>query len=81
MFVKNILHISGVDISDSKRCYNVIPSVHYFYRKTNMFADFQIYISVPLNRSPNFGINKKFAELKNHIQHQLLIHKIIHHSV
>ena len=46
-----------------------------------MLADFQIYISVPLNRSPNFGINKKFAELKNHIQHQLLIHKIIHHSV
>ena len=38
-------HISGVDISESKRCYDVIPSVHYFYVKTKMLADFQICIS------------------------------------
>ena len=50
MFV-NILHISGAHISESKRCYNVIPSVHYFYVKTNMLADFQIWISVPLSFS------------------------------
>ena len=34
--------------SESKRCYNVIPSVHYLNVKMNMFVDFQIYISVPL---------------------------------
>ena len=33
-------------ISESKRCYNVIPSVYYFYVKTKMLADFQICISV-----------------------------------
>ena len=37
-----------MDISESKRCYNVIPSVHYFYIMTNTLADFQICISVPL---------------------------------
>ena len=35
-------------ISESKRCYNVIPSVHYFYAKTKILADFQICVSVPL---------------------------------
>ena len=44
----NILRISGVDISESKRCYDVIPSIRYFYIKTNILADFQICISVPL---------------------------------
>ena len=33
-------------ISESKRCYNVIPSVHYFYVNTKMSVDFQICISV-----------------------------------
>ena len=35
-------------ISESKRCYNVIHLVHYFYVKMKMLADFQICISVPL---------------------------------
>ena len=48
MFV-NILHILGVHISEIKKCYNVIPSVHYFCIETEMLADFQIYISVPLS--------------------------------
>ena len=46
----NILHISRMDISESKRHYNVIPSPYYFYIKTNMLADFQFCISVPLNK-------------------------------
>ena len=46
----NILHILGVHILESKRFYNVIPSVHYFHVKTKMVADFQICISVPLNK-------------------------------
>ena len=45
--------MSGVDISENKRCYNVIPSVYYFYLQTKMLADFQICISVPLNISQN----------------------------
>ena len=44
----NILHISGVHISESKTCCNVMPSVHYFYVKANMLAYFQICISVSL---------------------------------
>ena len=48
MFVNKHLHISGMHISKSKRCYNVIPSVHYFYVKTELLAVFQICISVPL---------------------------------
>ena len=40
--------MSGVYISESKRRYNVIPSVYYFYVKTKMLANFQICISVPL---------------------------------
>ena len=32
-------------ISESKRCYNVIPSAHYFYIKMKMLADFQIWMS------------------------------------
>ena len=40
--------ISGVHISESKRCYNVvIHLVHYFYAKAEMLTDFQICISVP----------------------------------
>ena len=48
MFVNNFFKYVGVHISESKRCYNVIPSVHYFHVKTEMLADFQICISVPL---------------------------------
>ena len=40
-----------MDISESKRCYNVIPSVHYFYIKTNKLADFQICTDVPLKNA------------------------------
>ena len=35
-------------MSECKKCYNVIPSVHYFYGRTKMLLDFQICISVPL---------------------------------
>ena len=35
-------------MSESKRCYNMKPSVHYFCVKTKMLADFQICISAPL---------------------------------
>ena len=42
-----------MDISESKRCYKVIPSVHYFYIETNMLADFQICISGPLKERFN----------------------------
>ena len=38
-----------MDILESKTCYNVIPSVYYFYIKTNVLADFQICISAPLS--------------------------------
>ena len=48
MFV-NILHILDVHISAIKKCYNMIPSVHYFCIETEMLADFQICISVPLS--------------------------------
>ena len=41
-------------ISSSKRCYNVIPWVHYFYVKMKMSADFKICISVPLKLKKNF---------------------------
>ena len=49
MFVnKHFTYLGRVHISESKRCYSVIPSVHYFYVKMKMLADFQICISVPL---------------------------------
>ena len=44
---KHFTHLGSAYLK-SKRCYNVIPSVHYFYVKANMLADFQIWISVPL---------------------------------
>ena len=52
MFVNKLFTYLGrayLSISESKMCYNVIPSVHYFYAKTKMLADFQICVSVPLN--------------------------------
>ena len=48
-----ILCISGVHISESKWCYNAIPSVHYFHVKTNILTDFQICISVLLSKESN----------------------------
>ena len=48
MFVNKHFTYSGVHISQSKRCYNVIPSVHYFLVKTKLLTDFQICISIPL---------------------------------
>ena len=45
--------MSGVHISENKRRYNVIPSVHWFYVKTKMSADFQICIIVPLRELKN----------------------------
>ena len=41
------MDISGRAYLRSKRCYTVIPSVHYFYAKTKMLANFQVCISVP----------------------------------
>ena len=37
-------------ILESRRCYNAIPLVHYFYVKTKMLADFQIRINTPLRK-------------------------------
>ena len=48
MFANKHFHILGMYISKSKTCYNVIPSVHYFYVKTSMLPGFQICISAPL---------------------------------
>ena len=50
-------------ISESKRCYNVLPLVHYFYVKTKILADFQIFISVPLSPpSFNFGCSRSYGK-------------------
>ena len=40
--------ISRAHISKSKRCFNVKSSTNFFYIKTRISADFQIWISVPL---------------------------------
>ena len=40
-----------MDISENKRCYNVITSGDYFYVKTKMLADIQICIKVPLGNT------------------------------
>ena len=48
-----------------ERCYNVIPSIHYFYIKTKMFADFQIYISIPLKLLILFKVILQFWSTLN----------------
>ena len=45
---KETVYISWVSISHEV-FYDVIPSLHYFYVKTEMLANFQIWISVTLN--------------------------------
>ena len=45
---KQSFHISRAYISESKRCFNVKPSAYYFHMKTNILADFQTCIIVPL---------------------------------
>ena len=67
MFVTNILHISGASISESKEYCKVIPSVHYFYVKIKMLADFQICISVHLNLRNDIIINTSKAILDLHL--------------
>ena len=54
-------------ISESKRFYNVTPSVHYFYVKTQMLADFQICISAPLSlfHVKITSLNKYLDDLHN----------------
>ena len=49
MFVNKYCTYLGGHISESKGCYNLIPSAHYFHLKTKMLADFQVCISVPLS--------------------------------
>ena len=52
MFVKKLfLHISSVRISKRKRKFNVKSSTYYFDVKTNILADIQICITVPLTPS------------------------------
>ena len=48
MFVNKPFIISVAHNSKSKCCCNEKPSTYYFYVKTTVSADFQIYISVPL---------------------------------
>ena len=43
---KNILKENLMQVS--KRCFNVTSSTYYFHMKTEILADFQICISVPL---------------------------------
>ena len=49
MFVNKHFTILGRECI-SQKCYDVIPSVHYFYVKTKMLVDFQIWISLSLKR-------------------------------
>ena len=44
----NISYISGAHYSKSKWCYNAKPSTSYFYVRTKISVNFQIYISVRL---------------------------------
>ena len=48
---KQTFDISQVrmNISKSKRCFNLKSSTYYFHVKKKILADFQICISVPLN--------------------------------
>ena len=41
MFVKNFSHISRVDISESKKCFNVKSTTYYFHRKAKILAGFK----------------------------------------
>ena len=47
MFV-NKLFTYLTHVSKSKRCFNVEFSAYHFFMKTEILADFQIRISVPL---------------------------------
>ena len=61
MFVnKHFIYISGVYNSKSKLFYNAEPSAYYFYVKTIISVDFQIYISAPLIFSVTFVIFWKY---------------------
>ena len=51
-------------ISETKRFYNVIPSIHYFYAKTKMLADFQICISIPYSLKAMFFSRTEVKESK-----------------
>ena len=49
MFVnKHFIYIGCVYLKKNKQYDNAKPSAHYFYVKTNILADFHIYISAPL---------------------------------
>ena len=48
MFVNKHSKISGMHISENKCCYNLIPSIHYFYVNRKILADFQVCLSAPL---------------------------------
>ena len=49
MFVKNISDILSVHISKTKSCHNVKP-LAFIFLETKTSANFQIFISVPLNK-------------------------------
>ena len=49
MFVNKL--ISRAHISERKRCFNVKSPAYFFHMKTEILADFQIAISVPLNEA------------------------------
>ena len=77
--------------SESKRCYNVIPSVHYLNVKMNMFLDFQIYISVPLTvtvlkmffkkQSPKVISYRNYKFFSNDLFRTDLINEISSHGI
>ena len=62
MFVNKLFAYLWVHISKSKRCFDVKFSTHYFHMKTEIFADFQICISVPLTLKICLGKPCKLIE-------------------
>ena len=52
-------------MSESKLCYNVKPSAHYFYVKTKILEDFHICISVPLTNEPIFSYRNQSIDLQS----------------
>ena len=63
MFVNKLFTFSRAYISKSKRCFNVKSSTYYFHMKTKLFADFQIYISVPLKSRQRRCFLMKFSKI------------------
>ena len=51
MFVNKLFAYFTCAYSKSNKCFNVKYSAYYIHKKTKIFTDFQICISVPLKRN------------------------------